>query len=185
MKEAHLVAAFTILLLTGCHSSGFSRADAKRILNKNGVAPITLVTLSVPELTKLVKLQGGRITGIPDHRFLDLSTSKQCVPGDTDIRVQMGQYVLCVAVVNPNEVTWQEPGYLVTLQKPIKWSIVEITGISESQNENVEKTVEYTWQYDFSAYPTDIQDAIRAPVSTGKALFHLYDDGWRFVRYVN
>jgi len=64
----------------------------------------------------------------------------------------------------------------------VKWVVIEVTGIADGQAPS-EKIVEDTWHYDFSFFslPKDVEAALE-PLRTGKALFRLYDNGWRFVQ---
>jgi hypothetical protein len=64
-----------------------------------------------------------------------------------------------------------------------KWSVIEITGITDGQSPN-EKIVEDTWEFDYSSFPKEIGDVLKVPIRHGKAVIRLYDDGWRFVNFM-
>ena len=110
----------------------------------------------------------------------DMEAGKPCLPDSGDARLLTHQFVLCQGVVPP-DVTWQQSGYLLPSKHPVKWILIEVTGITDSaQNE---KIVEYTWKWDSSPFPSEIQDVLRYSPRPGKSLFRLYDDGWRFVEF--
>jgi hypothetical protein len=73
----------------------------------------------------------------------------------------------------------KNPGALLLLKTPVRWFVKEVTGISTSPNQ---KIVEFTWQTDLSSWPADFQTAVNQPLQTSKAMFTLFDDGWRFDR---
>ena len=162
--------AIMMLLLSSCGpSKELTRSKAKDILNKVvAEAKITRITLS-PDNRPPANLKGGP----------DVTGMATCLPDRTDIRVGMG-FALCS--VGMPEITWQRPGTLLVLNKPVTLTIVEVTGIADETNPK-EKIVEYTWQYDLSPLTKQTQDAVKIVPHPGKALLRLYDDGWRFVDF--
>jgi hypothetical protein len=109
----------------------------------------------------------------------DLASARPCIPNATDVRVALGQFALCQGFL-PAGVSWQHPGLVVTLKKPIRRTLREITGITGGQNPN-EKIVEYSWEYDLSNLTKETQDDLKEEIQSGSSVFRLYDDGWRFV----
>jgi hypothetical protein len=75
---------------------------------------------------------------------------------------------------------WGAPGTRpsVVLSTPIKAYVVEVTGITAS--ENGAKIVKYRWNWDFSAQPKELQAIFKDhPVAEATATLRIYDDGWR------
>jgi hypothetical protein len=197
-----LVCMFSI----NCGASDLSRPEAKRIIDKV-VAGINVTEISVSTeqmqrlknihdaptvLSKVFVLQSAppqstnalmglaqSLSGPSAASFRD--GGRMCLPDSSDQRIMMGQFVLCVNMLTP-DITWQNPGIKLTLKTPLKLTLLEITGIAE--NSPTEKVVEDTWQYDFSSWPTEMKDAIKPAIYNGKAQFHLYDDGWRFEKFL-
>jgi hypothetical protein len=57
-----------------------------------------------------------------------------------------------------------------------------VTGITDGLTIH-EKIAEYTWVYIFPGASPELQDFLNSQTAPGKALFRLYDDGWRFVQF--
>lgn len=183
--KATSVFAVTVscILAASCHAAAadLTRAQAKTILDKVGAGTSNAqISLSVDHLVKLGEAKDAKTLLL--KVFVD-GKSVACLPDSSDVRIATGQFVQCTTL-DPG-ITWQNPGAMVPLRQPIKWAIVEITGIASGQNPN-EKIAEYTWQFDFSSFslPKEFEDALRTPLRAGKALFRLYDDGWRFAEFV-
>jgi hypothetical protein len=173
----------TSIVAAGCHAvaADLTRAQAKAALDKLGAAtPITQITLSIEHLAKVGQAKDAKT--LISRVFVE-GKSVGCLPDPSDVRIATGQFVQCTPI--DAGVTWQNPGVIVPLKQPIKWAIVEITGIASGQNPT-DKVAEYTWQYDFSSFslPKEFDEILTIPLRSGKALFRLYDDGWRFVEYV-
>jgi hypothetical protein len=171
-RIALLFALATMLFIVGCGSNQLTRSGAKNILDKIAAQPVnSQFTLTQEEARRL---QG--------NSFPDIKSARACLPDASDIRVAMGQFAMCRGFV-PSGVTWQTPGVTVALDKPVAWTLLEVTGMTQGDGPN-EMIVEYTWQYDFSQFPTGLQEALKQPPAPGKSLLRRYDDGWRFVKYV-
>ncbi len=162
----------TVMCLLACASSQeLTRSQAKTLMEKKmsegGITQITVVW----NREQALKGIGGP----------DIAVARPCIPNATDVRVSLGQLALCQGFL-PADVSWQHPGLLVILKKPIRRTLTEITGITGGDNTN-EKIVEYSWQYDLSNLTQESQDELRQGPQVGKSLFRLYDDGWRFVEH--
>jgi hypothetical protein len=167
----------TALLASGCSSGKtLTRDSAKEIMGKVATQEsLTQLTITVERAKKLQSLG-------PQINTLGVINGKPCLPDRGDMRIFTGQFVLCQGMIPP-EITGMQHGVLLSLNKPFTWKIVEMTGIADAPDAKNEKLVEYTWQYDFSAYAKELQDIFSIPPRPGRALFRLYDDGWRFVEY--
>lgn len=99
------------------------------------------------------------------------------------MRMMTGNFVQCQNYV-ALDISWQSPGVIMFLKTPIKWTVKEVTGITEGSTPS-EKVVDVTWQFDLSSFPQNFQDAIQQPLLKGKVLFKLYDDGWRFEKLIS
>jgi len=162
------------VLISGCGwNHRLTRNGAKEILDK--VAAQSSFTQIVLNREQAMSIATKRASEG------DIRTSKACLPDASDVRVLFGQFVFCSALIPPG-VTSQQPGLLVTFNKPYRWSLVEVTGMSDGQAPN-EKNVEYTWEYVFPDFSQDLQSALKYTPRPGKALLRLYDDGWRFVSF--
>jgi len=173
MKPVSLVIFAAVMpLLLGCGPKSLSRNFAKGILDREA-AKEAITELTIPQ-DRLSFLQHG---GTPDIKIM-----RACIPDPADIRLAMNQFSLCKGSIPPG-VTWRQPGVAVTLTKSVHWSVHEVTGISDGDNPN-QKIVEYSWEFDFSQLSKQEQDGLTLPLQTGKSLLQLYDDGWRWVKYV-
>ncbi|MGO8817572.1 MAG: hypothetical protein ACLQVG_23240 [Terriglobia bacterium] len=202
MKTPHWVAAASaaILLSTACQASDLTRAEAKRMIEKAGVdAAYTEVSLSPEQMERLKSIYNAinilstvfvMVSAPPQGPFALAKESNEaasyvdggqrCVPDSNDMRLNSGQFVPCQTPLSL-AITWQHPGILMKLKNPIKPIILEVTGFSDGSSGPNEQIVGYTWQYDLSALPQDVQDAIGPRVRSGRALFRLSAEGWKFV----
>ncbi len=58
--------------------------------------------------------------------------------------------------------------------------VAEVTGITVSERGDTDKEANFTWTYDVSRWPADLQAVFKNhPRMDGQAQFRLYDDGWR------
>jgi hypothetical protein len=163
--------ALVFLIVVSCGASELSRDKAKEILDKVGKEPNTLhITFGAERGEQLRKMIGHG----------DIESVRPCVPDPNDVRIATGQFVACYPPI-PSEVSEDQPGVLVTLTKTITCTVVEITGIAEGASAS-EKHVEFNWEYNFSSLSKEAQAAFRQGSHPGKALFRLYDDGWRYVK---
>jgi hypothetical protein len=181
MRRVSLLAPTNVglaFLLLSCNTSELTRPKAKRILEKVAAdSSITQISLSSDQALRLLKTKDSLAF------FAKFSTgrARPCLPDGSDVRIMAGDFALCPSPLP--EITWQHPGWMIALRRPIKWTIFEITGITDGQNLN-EKVVEYTWQYDYSPFPKEGADVLKVPIRKGKAVIRLYDDGWRFVNFM-
>lgn len=183
-----VIFSLACLLSAGCHSSELSRGKAKDILDKVGSErSYSQITMSMDQLQRLNNIADRKLVSTTLTKHFVVSSRvpwKLCVPDKSDVRVITGQFLECPSPANP-EVTWQHPGMVVPLRTPIKQIVIEVTGIADGSTPS-EKTVEYTWRFDFSSMflPKAIEDALTFPLRTGKAAFRRYDDGWRFMNFI-
>lgn len=210
MKKTLVVAVVSVIgLLATCgHASDLSRPEAKKILDKTLAAqpPVDGFSVSIEQMQRLKTVDAAILNKVftfltppPQGRSAleqlagSLTNSgaasitdggQRCLPDGSDMRIMTGQFVQCLNILNPADITWQRPGILLRLKTGVKRVIVEITGIADATAPN-EKIVEDSWKFDLSSLPKEIEDAIRpATNTTGKALVRLYDDGWRFVNFL-
>ena len=107
-----------------------------------------------------------------NHPALFVDGGRWCLPDSSDMRIMTGNFVQCENYVGL-DISWQRPGILMQLKNPIKWTVTEVTGITEGSTAS-EKVVDVTWQFDLSSFPQNFQDAIQQPPLKGKILFKLY-----------
>lgn len=179
------LALVVLLIISGCHSQELSRNSAKDILNKTAAgSPATEITIGTDQMKKLMAyFSADPKDQVKDADKFDRDGSKPCLPDPSDMRIATGQAVQCSGYVPP-DVTWQRPGFLLKLHKPLNWSVSEVTGISDDPKAPGDKIVEYTWRYDLSVFSKSMADVLTpATPNQSKALMRKYDDGWRFVEF--
>jgi hypothetical protein len=203
MKTPILVAAASaaLLLSTVCQASDLTRAEAKRMIEKAGAdAAYTQVSLSPEQMDGLKSIYNAAnilstvfvmVSAPPQGPFPLARESNEaasyvdggqrCVPDSNDMRLASAHFVPCQTPLSA-EITWRHPGILMKLKNPIKPLILDVTGFADGTSGPNEQIVGYTWKYDLSSLPQDVQDAIKPPVRSGRALFRLSDGGWKFVR---
>jgi hypothetical protein len=117
-----------------------------------------------------------------NHPAQFVDGGRWCLPDPSDMRIMTGNFIQCVNYVG-TDIDWQHPGVVMILKQPVGWAVKEVTGITEGSIPS-EKIVDITWQFDLSSFPPELKDAINQPALTGKILFKLYDDGWRFEKLI-
>jgi hypothetical protein len=66
--------------------------------------------------------------------------------------------------------------FTVKFKAPVKFAVIDVTGIADSSSGSKEKTVEYTWQY---SLPSELVAPLHQSPRAGRATVRLFDDGWR------
>jgi hypothetical protein len=169
-----------LIVISGCGPQKLNRERATEILDKIANKPsMTELGMSSDQVRRLSHLNAPDSATV--KQMMNLNSGKFCGARD-DMQVAVGVRPLCPNYIPPG-ITWRDPGRLVILAKPIKWKLIDITGISDVPDAQSEKLVDYTWQYDLSGFPKSFLDIYNPPLQRGHALFRLYDDGWRFVEF--
>jgi hypothetical protein len=169
------------VLSGGCHGSELTRSQAKRILD-NVAAHQTSdqITISAAQLRKILFIKNGA----PFFDTVQRGGVTRCMPDSSDARVATGEFALCHNSITAEGITSNQPGALIRLKVPIKWSFTEITGITAAPGGQNDRIVEYTLGVDLSSFPKEIREPLSSSPLKGKALLRLYDDGWRFVQFM-
>lgn len=197
------VASVACLVSISCHGSELTRAQAKKAFEKIAEEdqPTDKITLSAEQMQRLKSIPNANtvlskvfnlVSAPPQEPWTFANPTNKaasfvdggqwCLPDPSDARLMSGQFVQCQDYAGL-DISWQRPGIRMLLRKPIRWVVLEVTGVTEGSTSS-EKIVDVTWQFDLSSFPREIQDAIKQPLLQGKALFKLYDDGWRFEKLV-
>jgi len=151
----------------------------------NGTPANTPANANLSRVFKLVYAPPQTTYSFADptnHPAQFVDGGRWCLPDPSDMRIMTGNFVHCENYVG-TDIDWQHPGILMILKQPIRWTVTAVTGITEGATPS-EKIVDVTWQFDLSSFPLEFRDAIQQPPLTGKTLFKLYDDGWRFEKLI-
>lgn len=137
-----------------------------KIMNSAGIAPQTVQNLE--KVFDLVEAAS------PTQSAMFVDGGQWCTPpgffGPGGLVYSQCEHYITTGITGDN------PGILMLLKTPIRWKVKEITGISTTPSQ---KIVDFTWQRDLSSWPEAFQTAVNQPSQTSKAMFALYDDGWR------
>lgn len=71
-------------------------------------------------------------------------------------------------------------GANIGLSKRVERKVVDITGITTPTGASDRRAVEFTWTWNWDAYPGNVKTCIqKGKPGTDRAFLKLYDDGWR------
>ena len=181
LKVVLILIGLGCVLSAGCRSSDLTRSQAKRILdNVAAQQSFNEVTISAAELKKVLFIKDGA----PFFDMVQRGGVNRCLPDSTDARLMMGEFVLCRNPITADAIAPDQPAVLLRLKVPVKWYIVEVTGIAAAPGGPNDRVVEDTWQFDLASFPEEIRSSLKTAPLKGKALLRLYDDGWRFVQFM-
>ena len=114
---------------------------------------------------------------------LAIQTTAPCLPNPGDKRVQNHQFVTCQGIF-PNGVSTQNPGVYLKVGRTFHWHIVEMAGIVDPTEDHSQRIVAYTWEYDFSDLPAEVQTVLKqGSRHEGRSLFQLDGGTWKWLRY--
>src|ERR1022692_495928 len=174
-------------LFVGCGSKELTRSKAKAIIEQGDsyAAKKRKLFINLAEGNTLVKGHYARWSDrFGQHFSLTLTEDGKRYFEETG-----GEAMLAAAYIEASGLVVNDPNLptvgmslYIEPKQPIKESVIEITGIASSGDQNVMK-VDYRWQWDISGQPDKLTDAIPTlkDKSNDTAMFKLYDDGWRIV----
>lgn len=170
-----------ILGLTGsalAHSQELSSDAAKNMLNQLGAATTASeFTLTQDQARQLAALSQTLLA------TLQIVTTQPCLPNPGDKRVQSHQFAACQGIF-PAGISAQNPGVYLKVGRTFHWHIVEMNGIIDPTEDHSQRTVAYTWEYDFSDLPAEVQTVLKeGSRHEGRSLFQLDGSGWKWLRY--
>jgi hypothetical protein len=173
--------AFLILSFIGCalaHGQDLTPDAAKALLDQQGAAT------NVSEFT-LTQDQAHALTALsPDLlASLQIQANQPCLPNSADKRVRSHQFAACQGIF-PAGISDQNPGVYLKVGRVFHWHIVEISGIVDPTADHSQRLVGYTWQYDFSGLPAEVQKVLsQGARHEGHSLFQVDGGAWKWLRY--
>jgi hypothetical protein len=119
----------------------------------------------------------------PDLRSSLVQDDSPCVLNAGDRRVASHQFVVCKGLFPPG-MGPEQTAHAIRLTHPFPWRVVVITIPSDSGDTPGEKVVQYTWEYDFSSLPAQVQKILHGSgPRPGGSLFRLESGSWQWVAY--
>ncbi|HVT98453.1 MAG TPA: hypothetical protein VHE33_13200 [Acidobacteriaceae bacterium] len=173
--------ALGLLVLTGAAlASGqeLTPDAAKAMLDQQGAATnASDFTLSQEQAHALTALSPDLLAS------LQIETNQPCLPNPGDKRVLRHQFAACQGIF-PAGISDQNPGVYLKVGRAFHWHIVEISGIVDPTEDHTQRLVGYTWEYDFSGLPAEVQKVLsQGSRHEGHSLFQLDGGTWKWLRY--
>lgn len=173
--------AILFLTLAACssaHSQDLTSDAAKEMLNKLGSdTAATDFTLTQDQARQLTALSQNLLAP------LQIVATRPCLPNPGDKRVQSHQFTACQGIF-PLAINAQNPGVYLKVGRPFHWHIVEIAGIVDPTEDHSQRLVAYTWEYDFSDLPAEVQAVLKqGSRHEGHSLFQLDGTSWKWLAY--
>jgi hypothetical protein len=114
---------------------------------------------------------------------LQIQANQPCLPNPGDKRVQRHQFAACQGIF-PTGISDQNPGVYLKVGRIFHWHIVEISGIVDPTEDHSQRLVGYTWEYDFSGLPADLQKVLsQGSRHEGHSLFQMDGGTWKWMAY--
>jgi hypothetical protein len=173
--------ALLVLILAGT-AFGFGQDltpdAAKALLDQQGAATnASEFTLTHDQAQALTALSADLLAP------LQIQANQPCLPNPGDKRVASHQFVACQGIF-PAGISSQNPGVYIKVGHIFHWHIVEISSIVDPTEDHSQRLVGYTWEYDFSGLPPEVQKIlIQGSRHEGHSLFQTESGTWKWVRY--
>jgi hypothetical protein len=114
---------------------------------------------------------------------LQIQTNQPCLPNPADKRVQRHQFAACQGIF-PAAISDQNPGVYLKVGRTFHWHIVEISGVVDPTEDHSQRLVGYTWEYDFSSLPAEVQKVLsQGSRHEGHSIFQLDGGTWKWLHY--
>jgi hypothetical protein len=154
------------------------RANAKDMLDKLGHASATAEFVLTPDQDqRLHTLSKGLLDA------LAIQSESPCLLNGRDPRVHSHQFVVCNGLFPPG-LNPQQPAVDLKLGKTYSWHVLSISFPDDASDNPQEQEVQYTWEYDFSALPPQVQEILKPGTPRpGRSLFRLDGGSWHWVAY--
>jgi hypothetical protein len=118
-----------------------------------------------------------------DVRGSLIQSDTPCVLNPRDRRVLSHQFAACQGLFPPG-MGPDQSAHTIKLAHPFPWHVLVITIPTDPGDNPSEKLVQYTWEYDFSTAPPQIQQILKgAEPRPGMSLFRLDGSAWQWVGY--
>jgi hypothetical protein len=154
------------------------RANAKDMLDKLGHASATAEFVLTPD-------QDQRLHTLSKDLLdaLAIQSESPCLLNGRDPRVHSHQFVVCNGLFPPG-LNPQQPAVDLKLGKTYSWHVLSISFPDDASDNPQEQEVQYTWEYDFSALPPQVQEILKPGTPRpGRSLFRLDGGSWHWVAY--
>jgi hypothetical protein len=168
----------TLAVAAPAHGQELTQEAAKAMLDQQGAATsASEFTLTQDQAHALVALSPELLAS------LQIQANQPCLPNASDKRVQHHQFAVCQGIF-PAGISGENPGVYLKVGRVFHWHIVEISGIVDPTEDHSQRLVGYTWEYDFSGVPADVQKVLsQGSRHEGHSLFQLEGGTWKWMAY--
>lgn len=152
--------------------------DVRAMLDKLGEASAASdFTLTQAQASQLSALSKDLLAS------LQIQTDSPCVLNPGDSRVRSHQFVVCKGLFPPG-MSSRDTGHYYRFGHAFPWHVVVITIPADSGDNPNERLVQYTWEYDFSSLPAEVQQILKGSgPRPGMSLFRFDGGSWQWVGY--
>jgi hypothetical protein len=160
------------------HGQDLTPDAAKAMLDQQGSAT------SASDFT-LTQDQAHALTALSPDLLgqLQIEANQPCLPNPGDKRVLHHQYAACQGIF-PAGISDQNPGVYLKVGHAFHWHIVEVSGIVDPTEDHSQRLVGYTWEYDFSGLPAELQKVLsQGSRHEGHSLFQMEGGAWKWMAY--
>jgi len=170
-----------ILILVGsalAYGQDLTPDAAKAMLDQQGAATdASDFTLTQDQARALTALSPDLLTQ------LQIQANQPCLPNPADKRVQRHQFAACQGIF-PAGISDENPGVYLKVGRTFHWHIVEISGVVDPTEDHSQRLVGYTWEYDFSSLPAEVQKVLsQGSRHEGHSIFQLDGGTWKWLHY--
>jgi hypothetical protein len=168
-KIPFILASLTLTLLvsSGCGSLNLTRSKAKEVIGQTYKSAKAKIQLTDDEFQRGIALhlwRGGKGTG-GQMNGADLTAAGRKYFSEMHYQV------------------YYDPQWTVNSAEELPIHVIEVTGITDAPGSPAggkAKKVEFSWEFDFGSYPSEVSELFKNhPKSTASCVIRLYDDGWR------
>jgi hypothetical protein len=155
-----------------------AQSDAADMLNKLGHASAASeFVLSTDQDQQLHRLSKDLLD------TLQIQSESPCLLSARDPRVRSHQFVVCQGLFPPG-LNPQQPAFDLKLGRTFPWHVVTVTIPDDAPENPQEQLVQYTWEYDFTALPPQLQQILKpAAPRPGQSLFTRDGGAWHWSAY--
>lgn len=169
-----LTLAFSTLAL----AQDLTQDAAKAMLDKIGAGTdANEFTLTQDQARALTALSPDLLAS------LQIQANQPCLPNPADKRVLHHDFAPCKGIF-PAGVSASNPGVYLKVGRVFHWHIVEVSRIDDPTEDHSQRIVGYTWEYDFSGLPPDVQKVLsQGSRHEGHSLFQIDSGAWKWMAY--
>jgi hypothetical protein len=173
--------ALFLLVYAGCalaRAQDLTSDAAKAMLDQQGAATeASDFTLTQDQARALAALSPDLLAS------LQIQVNQPCLPNPGDKRVQHHQFAACQGIF-PAGISGENPGVYLKVGRAFHWHIVEISGIVDPTEDHSQRLAAYTWEYDFSGLPPEVQKVLsQGSRHEGHSVFQLDGGTWKWLHY--